>query len=258
MDAAKTVGAAFDLNPAPFITSADHATFTTGAAGTFTVTATGIPTPSLASTGALPSGVTFTDHGDGSATLGGTPAAGTGGTYPLTFTAHNGVGADATQAFTLTVNQPAAITSADRATFAIDVPGAFTVTTTGVPAPTLALAGALPAGVTFVDNGSGTGTLAGTPEPGTVADYPLTLTAHNGVGADATQTFTLTVVLLDTGDVNGDSVTNVQDVFYLINALFAGGPVPVGPADVNGDGQANVQDVFYLINYLFAGGPAPV
>ena len=39
--------------------------------------------------------------------LSGTPAAGTGGTYTLTFTAHNGVGSDATQSFTLTVNQAA-------------------------------------------------------------------------------------------------------------------------------------------------------
>jgi hypothetical protein len=29
------------------------------------------------------------------------------------------------------------------------------------------------------------------------------------------------------------------------------------PGDVNGDGVVDVSDVFYLINYLFAGGPAP-
>jgi streptogramin lyase len=29
------------------------------------------------------------------------------------------------------------------------------------------------------------------------------------------------------------------------------------PGDVNADGETNVSDVFYLINYLFAGGPAP-
>lgn len=33
---------------------------------------------------------------------------------------------------------------------------------------------------------------------------------------------------------------------------------PIAPGDVNGDGATTVQDVFYLINYLFAGGPAPV
>jgi hypothetical protein len=61
------------------------------------------------------------------------------------------------------------------------------------------------------------------------------------------------------GDANGDSVRDVNDVFYLINALFAGGPPPVSAChgDVDHDGMAGVLDVFYLINYLFAGGPAP-
>ena len=46
----------------------------------------------MSETGALPDGVTFVDNGDGTATLAGTPAAGTGGTYPITITATNGVG----------------------------------------------------------------------------------------------------------------------------------------------------------------------
>jgi len=48
----------------------------------------------------LPSGVTFNAA---TGVLAGTPAAGTGGTYNITFTAHNGIGSDATQSFTLTV-----------------------------------------------------------------------------------------------------------------------------------------------------------
>ena len=48
--------------------------------------------------------MTFTDNGNGTATLSGTPAAAPG-TYPLTFTAANGVLPNATQSFTLTVNQ---------------------------------------------------------------------------------------------------------------------------------------------------------
>src|SRR5208337_4446719 len=107
------------VNQAPAITSANSAAFTVGTAGSFTVTTTGSPTPSLSETGALPSGVTFVAHSDGTATLSGTPAAGAGGTYPLTFTAHNGVGSDATQSFTLTVNQAPAITSANSAAFTV-------------------------------------------------------------------------------------------------------------------------------------------
>ena len=86
---------------APAITSVASTSFTVGSAGTFTVTATGAPAPALSEAGALPNGVTFTAA---TGALSGTPAAGTAGSYPLTFTASNGVLPDATQNFTLTVN----------------------------------------------------------------------------------------------------------------------------------------------------------
>jgi len=93
----------------PVITSANSTTFAAGVAGTFTVTTTGTPTPSLTETGALPSGVTFKDNGNGTATLSGTPATVTTGRYTLTITAHNGVGSDASQSFTLTVGSAPSI-----------------------------------------------------------------------------------------------------------------------------------------------------
>jgi photosystem II stability/assembly factor-like uncharacterized protein len=65
-------------------------------------------------------------------------------------------------------------------------------------------------------------------------------------------------LVLPQGDVNGDTKVDVLDVFELINALFAGGTAPIGPADANGDGKVDVADVFYLINYLFASGPPPI
>jgi hypothetical protein len=93
----------FQVTTAPAITSAAHVTLIAGSPGTFTVTATGFPVPGLSETGALPDGVSFHDHGDGTASLSGTPAAATDGTFPLTLTAHNGAGPDAVQPFTLTV-----------------------------------------------------------------------------------------------------------------------------------------------------------
>lgn len=92
------------------ITSAPSATFIAGTAGSFTVTATGSPAPALSETGTLPSGVTFVDNGNGTATLSGTPAAGTAGTYALALTASNGIAPDATQAFSLVVQAPAVVT----------------------------------------------------------------------------------------------------------------------------------------------------
>src|SRR6185503_14622362 len=135
----------------PAITSADHTTFQVGSAGSFTVTSTaGFPAATtVTEVGSLPSGVTFTDNGDGSATLAGTPASGTGGSYPLTITATNAAG-HVDQAFTLTVTASALITSADHTTFSVGSAGTFTVTT-APSATTITETGSLPAGVTFTD-----------------------------------------------------------------------------------------------------------
>jgi uncharacterized repeat protein (TIGR01451 family) len=61
---------------------------------------TGNPSPTVSESGLLPAGVTFSPA---TKTLSGTPAAGTVGSYPITFTATNGVPPDATQSFTLVV-----------------------------------------------------------------------------------------------------------------------------------------------------------
>jgi hypothetical protein len=178
------------------ITSADHTTFAVGAAGTFTVTTTpGVPAATtITESGSLPSGVSFTDNGDGTATLAGTPAAGTGGSYPITITASNGVLPNATQFFTVTTTDVPVITSADHTTFNVNTAGSFTVTTVAgfPPATALSEAGSLPSGLTFTDNGDGTATLAGTPAAGSSGSYPLTLTATGSAG-HTNQAFTLTV-----------------------------------------------------------------
>ena len=144
-----SVGSVGDL-PGLRFTSAAATTFTTGSAGIFTVTTAGNPTPTITSAGALPADVTFVDNGDGTATLAGAPAAGTGGTYALTFTASNGVGAPAVQTFTLSVSGAPAFTSAAATTFPINAHGTFAVTTTGFPIPTITRTGAaLPTAITW-------------------------------------------------------------------------------------------------------------
>jgi hypothetical protein len=91
------------IGAAPSITSPAVATFAYATAGTFKVTANGVPTPALTESGLLPGGVSFTDNGDGTATLAGTADA--AGSYPISITAHNGYGSDAVQSFTLMVNK---------------------------------------------------------------------------------------------------------------------------------------------------------
>jgi hypothetical protein len=92
-------GTATETQTAPLITSTNSATFAVGSPGSFTVTASGYPAPALTEAGALPNGVTFNTTTN---LLSGTPAAGTTGSYPITFTATNSAGTN-TQNFTLTV-----------------------------------------------------------------------------------------------------------------------------------------------------------
>ncbi len=184
------------VTQAPAITSVGSATFTAGAGETFMVTTAGSPTPAITESGALPSGVTFTDNGNGTATLTGTATTGSEGSYPLTINAANGVAPDATQSFTLTVDAAPtapAITSGDSTTFTVGAAGDFSVLTTGNPAATISESGVLPDGVTFTDPPGGMATLAGTPASGSQGSYPITISASNGVSPDASQSFTLTV-----------------------------------------------------------------
>ena len=123
------------------------------------MTTSGYPAPALTETGSLPSGVTFLDNGDGTATLSGTPTS--GGSFPIT------------------------ITAAKVATAL-----SFTVKTSGYPAPAITESGALPGGVTFTNNGNGTATITGTPTAS--GTFALALTAKNSLGT-ATQTLTIRV-----------------------------------------------------------------
>lgn len=177
---------------APTITSDKTTTFIVGEPQTFTIQTTGYPIPVITIEGALPADIEFLDNGDGTAELFGTPAAGSGGVYPLTITASNGLDPDAEQAFTLTVNEPPIITSPDRITFIVGVEGSFMIEAVGFPTPELDYKGELPSGLAFINNGYGTASIFGVPGEGTGDDYLLNIKASNVLGED-TQALTLTV-----------------------------------------------------------------
>ena len=241
------------VDQAPSIGSGASATFTVGSGGTFSVTATGYPTPALTEAGALPDGVTFVDNGDGTATLSGTPAAGAGGVYSIRVIASNGVGTSVVQAFTLTVDEAPSITSASSTIFSVGSAGSFSVATTGYPTPVLTMtAGTLPDGVTFVDNGDGTATLSGSPVAGAGGTYPITVSASNGVGLAASQPFTLTVdeasvitsaasATLTVGTAGTFTVTTAHQFPSPPTISITSGSLPAGVTFVdNGDGTATL------------------
>jgi hypothetical protein len=62
------------------------------------------------------------------------------------------------------------------------------------------------------------------------------------------------------GDADGSGFVDIDDVVYLINYIFGGGPPPIPMAcvgDADGSGFVDIDDVVYLINYIFGGGPPP-
>ena len=108
-DVGAVQGLAGQQGAAPAITSANNTTFLGAFFDSFTVTDTGSPAPTLSESGILPAGVSF-DAATGA--LAGIPTS--YGVFKLKFTAHNGVGADAVQNFTLTVSGfPSYVTTAD-------------------------------------------------------------------------------------------------------------------------------------------------
>jgi hypothetical protein len=177
---------------APQIISANSASSIVGSAFMTTVTASGAPTPALSEVGALPLGVTFTNNGNGTATIAGTPAAGTGGSYAITITAKSTAGT-ATQTFTLTNSQAPTITSAATTSFTVGLASTYNVTTTGFPAPTITQTGTLPSGLSFSSPTSGTATITGTPATGTAGIYPVTISATNSSGSTAALPLVITV-----------------------------------------------------------------
>jgi hypothetical protein len=63
------------------------------------------------------------------------------------------------------------------------------------------------------------------------------------------------------GDADGSGAVDIDDVVYLINYIFGGGPPPQVDnccGDADGSGAVDIDDVVYLINYIFGGGPPPI
>ena len=204
----------FTLNAgtAPVFSSIPPLVFREGLQQTVTIVATGAPPPSIrldsqivcpnlqdcAPGGgpSLPSGLTFKDLGDGTATISGTQAPGTGSGGVIVvvsqfLTATNISGTTTQNGVRVRVRAPLTITSAAGTICAIGLSNSFTVRTTGQPLR-LTADGALPANVTFSDNGNGTATFTGTPPAGARGTYPLTLKAIAD-DTSAMQSFSLEV-----------------------------------------------------------------
>lgn len=175
----------FNVTQPPAFSSANAATGEVGTMETFTITTAGYPMPALSETGGLPPGVSFTDNGNGTATLSGIPTA--GGIYQFTFSATNGLNPNATQAFTLTVSSGLALapTSLPAATYGTSYTTALSASG-GAPPYTLSASGTLPPGLSL-----NAGSLSGI--PAAAGTFSFTLIVKDGLGGTATRSYNLEV-----------------------------------------------------------------
>jgi hypothetical protein len=89
---------------------------------------------------------------------------------------------------------PQAITSPDSATATVGSPFSFTVTTSGLPAPSLIKKGRLPKQLRFTDNGDGSATISGTARRKGVYHLLVTATFGEDPSTNVTQMLTVSVV----------------------------------------------------------------
>ena len=214
------------INSAPAFTSANSTAFTVGTAGSFTVTTSGSPTPTtITSSGALPSGVTFFNNSNGTATLSGTPAPGTAASYPLTFTASNGIAPDAVQNFTLTVTAQPALSIND---VTLNEGNSGTTTFTFTVSLNTPAAG----GVTFnIATANGTATagsdytaksLTGQTIPEGSSSYTFDVLVNGDTTAETNETFFVNV-----SNVTGATVADGQGLGTITNDDTADTTAPV-------------------------------
>jgi len=61
------------------------------------------------------------------------------------------------------------------------------------------------------------------------------------------------------GDADNSGMVDIDDVMYLVDYIFLGGPAPIdfAQADVNCDSKIDLLDISIVMAYIFRGGSAP-
>ena len=143
----------------------------------------------------MPSWLTLTDHGDGTATLSGTPKESDIGSQTVSLKVTDMGGSFRTTTFTVEVEDKPAPVNQAPVFLTVTVPkavvgSAYTLTVKaadGNPNDTLIIeATEKPNWLNFIDNGDGTAALSGTPAEGDVGEHMVTLKVTDSIGATGT------------------------------------------------------------------------
>ncbi len=119
-----------------------------------------------------------------------------------------------------------------------------------------------PFGLIF--NGGTEGTLSGTPLFLGTSFMRVEVT-DAGVPTPGKDTLGVYITITDgappdlCGDADNSGGVDIDDVVYLIDYIFNGGPEPnpIESGNVSCDDAIDIDDVVYLVAYIFSGGPAP-
>ncbi len=227
-------------NAAPAFGSVPPLRATAGTPFAYAVAANDLNNDVLAFTAvAKPAWLTLTDHGDGTATLSGTPPA--PGSAAVTLRVSDGA-ASADQTFSLFLapagaNSAPTFTSSPAAT-TLSVGDVFSYAVTSADAesmPRSISATTLPSWLTLVDQGDGTATLSGTAPDTAVASHPVTLLVSDGLAA-STQSFVLTLNRAPSVSLllpaSGSAVLPSRDTALALAASVADDGLPAAPGAV--------------------------
>jgi|GEM_PF-173389 len=228
---------------APVVSSGSSATGTTGAAFSYTITASNTPT-SYAATG-LPAGVTVNTT---TGVVSGTPT--TAGTYTTTVSATNAAGTGS-KTVTITINQAViapVVSSASSATGTTGVTFSYSITASNTP--TSFNATGLPTGITV---NTTTGVVSGTPT--TAGTFTTTVSATNTAGTGS-EVVTITIgTATVTESPYGGTAAVIPGTIQAENYDVGGQGIAYNDADaVNSGGQYRTTEGVDVENTGDAGG----
>jgi len=116
-------------------------------------------------------------------------------------------------------------------------------------------------GSALVDNGDGTALMIVEPDAANVGSVvPVTFTVQDAPGGLSTDMVVQYQVLtFMRGDLDASTTYSINDIVYLANYLFRGGPPPspMEAGDVDLSGAIQVSDLVYMVNFLYNAGPRP-
>jgi len=234
-----------NVNDPPRFTSTPVTTATQDVAYTYSVTAEDVDVGDVLVITALtkPAWLTLIDHGDGRATLSGTPTNDDVGEHAVLLQVKDAGGAIDTQSFTIivaNVNDPPWFTSTPVEVAIEDEPYTYTVTAEDADVGDVLTITELtkPDWLELTDHGDGSATLSGTPGSADVGEHPVVLQVRDTGGLTGTQAFTITVFAA--GENTPPTISVIADQSTTVNTPL--GPIPF----TIGDAETALEDLIVL------------